>query len=359
MPFLPDPYWLPGTAIMILKEYVAVLAQLVCFSRVMLPDFFTGPLILFMTLVVFAFPFLSSYLFLLLRFGPWAPGGAWPRVVGQTVGVIGAQLLGALTAAYVVKTHGYLWSASTMTENSETVFWLYRSADDQVHPALPGLEEACCVGFFLVGLLHLMEEDPAAQGLLVSAFWHGKKDEETQPVLGKQENPLEKIEEQLVGISSTQTNIDLRLRDIAEKQSAMESKLMVASGRPVLDPLPLRPLPARSNQQNFGSLLSPTTPKNPSPPTPIPTGFILHVCILLAATSRAFPTAHGTPAVTLYVAQMGFCSAAAAWSRVVGGFIGAGVALGYYWALYVRPRESRTPAFLYSEMKMPDGWGER
>ena len=62
--------------------------------------------------------------------------------------------------------------------------------------------------------------------------------------------------------------------------------------------------------------------------------------------------------MTLYIAQMGFCSAGVAGSRVVGGFIGAGVALGYYWALYMRPRESRPPAFLYSKMKMPEGWGE-
>ena len=67
--------------VLCLKEFTAVLVQLVCFSRLGPVDLFNGGVLLYMILVVFAFPFLNSYLFGFLRFGMW-----WVYIPGSSVG---------------------------------------------------------------------------------------------------------------------------------------------------------------------------------------------------------------------------------------------------------------------------------
>lgn len=100
----------------------------------------------------------------------------------------------------------------------------------------------------------------------------------------------------------------------------------------------------------------------------IPIVFIMYVCILLAATSRAFPTAHGTPAITIYLFQRGWINWDVALSRMVGGFIGSVLTLIYYYIWYVWPgRKQRDiaegvvqnlivgpPAFLLSHLQLPN-----
>ena len=48
---------------------------------------------------------------------------------------------------------------------------------------------------------------------------------------------------------------------------------------------------------------------------------------------QAAKRGYHTPAITLFLAQMGYCDVA--WSRVAGGFAGALLALLYYYAIYV------------------------
>ena len=106
---------------------------------------------------------------------------------------------------------------------------------------------------------------------------------------------------------------------------------------------------------------------------PIPVAFILHVCLLLAATSRAFPTAHGTPAVSVYLREMGFISNEIMNSRIIGGSLGAILALVYYYVWYVLPANHQgsitetfiktlivaPPAFLTGQLQLPVGMNKK
>ncbi len=128
---------------------------------------------------------------------------------------------------------------------------------------------------------------------------------------------------------------------------------------------PANPKSSRRQQPNPES---PESTVNYVGHSAIPISFILHVCLLLAATSRAFPTAHGTPAISLFLVQMEYCKGDVARQRVIGGCIGAVLGLLYYYIWYVWPGRTQTeiperfissaivarPAFLYSELQIPD-----
>ena len=353
-----------GTLYMLAKEYVAVLVQLVCYSRVMLPDMFTGPLILFMMLVVFGFPFLSSYLFFVLRLGPWYNGQmgvrGWMRIVLQAFLMTSAQLLGALTAASFLNTNGHIWAQSGMTESGSSVYWLFANVDDKVDPQLPALEEALNTLLFMMGLLHLMEADTE---LMTSAFWSKAQNPDL---------PEKKTEVQEDSNTAFRKEVGAKLDTLTATIQALKARLEDPLTKPVPPPFRLEPLPR--NLSGSYLPLGETRRKNPDGANftfhvPIPITFIAHVCVLLAATTRAFPTAHGTPAITLFLAQMGYCDQSVAWSRVAGGCIGALVALFYYYAIYVWPGRNQRgvsetfvqtvvvapPAFLYSELQLPHG----
>ena len=107
--------WAWGTIYLVAKEYIAVILQLVFFSRIgTTPDLLTAALILYVMLVSFAFPFMSSYLFLTLRMGPFHsdkvpyPLGTLRNLM-QIGLVIAAHCLGALTAAEFMKANKHNW----------------------------------------------------------------------------------------------------------------------------------------------------------------------------------------------------------------------------------------------------------
>ena len=113
-----NQYYWSQTAVQCLKEFTGVLMFLVAYSRMGMFDTFTGPLVNYVVLVVLAFPFINSYLFFLMRFGPWWMVGKNWMWVGRTVVqfslVVTAQVLGSLSAYEVVKAYEDKWTNATM-----------------------------------------------------------------------------------------------------------------------------------------------------------------------------------------------------------------------------------------------------
>jgi len=106
--------------------------------------------------------------------------------------------------------------------------------------------------------------------------------------------------------------------------------------------------------------------------TPIPLTFILYVSLLVAGVTRAFPSAHQSPHVSVYLLMMNGLgtpgiSYTACWFRLLGGVLSLAIALPYYWFVYVdrennegnyvktlkRATIVNVPAFMRSELLLP------
>ena len=72
-----------------------------------------------------------------------------------------------------------------------------------------------------------------------------------------------------------------------------------------------------------------------SPINAIPSKLILYASILVAAISRAFPSAHQSLHLTVYFQRMGTCDQREVVERVCGGYVACLVALAYYYMWYV------------------------
>jgi hypothetical protein len=364
-----DWQWLKHTLYLMLKETLCVMIQLVCFSRTGLGDMFTGALILFMMLVSFGFPFLSSYLFFVLRLGPWYKSSMGYmglfRLLIQLIFVIGSQIAGGYAAAEFLKAYAFTWAGSGMSEidvrknwifnrlngtdsaASSRVDWQFLNVDASVNGGLPGLEEGLNIFVFMIGLLHLMEVD--SEKLLSSAFFNRVSGETAQTVVVEEEGLYERP-----GSGSSSF----------EAASSSKSK--------GLRPLPKRVETVVVEGGNFGSGLSDNFRRGADGSIyinhiGIPIQLILHVCLLLAATQRAFPTTHGTPAISVFLYQMQYTTSNAAISRIIGGFIGALFSLLYYYIWYVWPGNQQRgiaestvtnliigpPSFLQSQLQLP------
>jgi hypothetical protein len=93
-----------------------------------------------------------------------------------------------------------------------------------------------------------------------------------------------------------------------------------------------------------GFLLSATYQKNQKSPepqshTPIPLHLILFICLLVAGMTRAFPSAHQSPHVSVYLLVLGRLGApgidvTACWLRIGGGVLALVFTLAYYWTVY-------------------------
>jgi hypothetical protein len=68
---------------------------------------------------------------------------------------------------------------------------------------------------------------------------------------------------------------------------------------------------------------------------PIPITFILQVTLLVAGLLRAFPSAHLSPHISLYIALMGYSSWGAFGWRIFGGIVAFIVTYLMFWLLYV------------------------
>ena len=128
-----------------------------------------------------------------------------------------------------------------------------------------------------------------------------------------------------------------------------------------------------------GFLLSATYQKNQKPQTPetpghtpVPLHFILFVCLLVAGMTRAFPSAHQSPHVSVYLLTLGGLGTpgidvTACGLRFGGGVLALIVALGYYWLVYggyfssmwggsqeaIKSEERPLPAFMRSLLVTP------
>ena len=71
---------------------------------------------------------------------------------------------------------------------------------------------------------------------------------------------------------------------------------------------------------------------------PVPVDLILYASLLVAAVSRAFPSAHQSLHLSLYFWWMGFSGGNFddTGARIGGGYLATGVALAYYYVWYVR-----------------------
>ena len=403
--------WLVNTIYLGLKEALCVIIQLVCFSRTGLGDMFTGSLILFMMLVSFGFPFLSSYLFMVLRLGPWYDKsmGLYGlfRLFLQVVFIIGSQLLGGFAAAEFLKKYGSTWAGSGMSQTdsrknwifnrlngtdsmaNSRVDWLFLNVDKDVDGTLSALEEGLNTFVFMIGLLHLMEVDN--DKLLSSAFFNRENDNKPLDKVSVHESDYQEVEsatnesEASTAAPSTEAvtvkggsqaqlsrfprgalppvrvppNRQYKPNNTATPSGTgvVDSYFYLASK--VLDESAIANVDTSVRRDKDGNVF--TTHMG------IPIQLILHVCLLLAATQRAFPTAHGTPAISLFLWRMEYTTDSVARSRIAGGFVGSFFSLLYYYIWYVWPGNKQRgiaestvsnliigpPAFLQSQLQLP------
>jgi len=376
------------TLVMCLKEFIAVLVQLICYERLGVVDLFQGGLILYMILVVFNFPFLNSYLFGFLRFGMWfknpkkdndaaLPYWGWVlRTCVQFIVVTIFQVAGALCAAEAVKKINSQWVdaglynavngsvAPPVGGNPRIGVSYRRPAEDKIAGGDEFFDEFCAVFMLLIGLLHLIASD--SDKSLLNTYWH--KDAVDTP--SKDSNPME-------GFSSSISTIGGTLTDIKETVDGIRVKfdgvtVLNARSRNALMPLPPvvthRLMPGAGVELGSGGLiptaaadaLAPTldtdalfkpsadekslTQTTGVPPTedttdpivPIPSTLILHASILIIALTRAFPSAHQSLHLTVYYWQMNyFPDTSTHVERIAGGYAATIVACIYYWFWYV------------------------
>ena len=299
-----DAHWRGRTALTCLKEVVAVMFILTAYNRLgAYSDLLTAPLLLFLTLVVFAFPFLNSYLFVFLRFGPWYAPGHLVRSAVQAVLVCGAQMAGAGCAVALQRQVVAAWYSDAAMRNPEggAIGALY--ADSVNLGAVESmLEEGGAVFVLLVGLLHCIEAD--AKGLVVYAFWN-----EEAAKLGASADGEEAVQ--------------------AGNDAGSSGSISPPANNNGVKLEPLRPHRAHRAKP-------PATTTAPPRYNAVPVELILHASLVVAGVVRAFPSAHQSLHITVFVGAAlvdgGFPDLF--WARIGGGIVATGLALGYYHLLY-------------------------
>jgi len=254
-----------------LTELSAVFFQLCCFSRLGANDYYyvvdssTGVsnavnnnepslaanLVLFVTLVVFQFPFLNGYILLMYDTCVIGRSNGW-RFLGCCF-LVGVQLLAVFLAHLCI-----LSVQNSQQPWKGRITWMapkqkLESTDEGRNGASEILEEFVAVTALLVGYVHLTYKEAA-------------------PLFG--------------------------------------------SGTHVFSPIDQA---ARKR--------------------PIPLALILQMTLLVAGLLRAFPTAHLSPHVSLYLALMGYTTWGAFGWRIFGGIVGFVVAYVMFWGVYVRSVE--------------------
>lgn len=421
------------TAMHCLNEYTAVLVQLVCYSRLGSVDLFNGALLLYMVLIVFAFPFLNSYLFGFLRFGMWwvycpQKGGKPPKIIDdekepddaeekiemsqlgwfvctvfQFVLITAFQVAGAYSASRVTKWSEATWNASYVSASDDKALpvQFFYSGPSKVDIWWVFLEEFFAVFFLLIGSLHLIH--CYSSGLLKNAFWKEKPllDDNSNAGLG-------------AGFQSDTNRIEASLKGLSEKVEELvnhkDTSEPVVSD--VVDHDSLTPRTVRrsdgvrsdstkstirrsdSNKSVTNDILNTSsvglnieeTPANrrfvaaryPSnldtssfflrssvklvsdeseaksavlkPSTeyfPVPSELIMHVSLLVVAISRAFPSAHQSLHISIYLWYIDLSGTdfLPTGIRILGGYAACGVALLYYWFWYVWTGHSKGDEF--------------
>jgi len=479
---------------MCLKEFVAVLVQLICYSRLGGVDLFNGGLMLYMVLVVFSFPFLNSYLYGFLRFGMWwnsayKSRGEWKfRTLVQFVSMTVFQVLGAWAASQFVNMYSDRWGDAVLHSVSDPPLVSgsqYEKIGVKYEPPSSDfagymfLEEFCAVFILLVGLLHLIgcladkllkntywakRETPAAvENVASTSKVDNSSDSAVVPAVGEEDvdevrtisgggftSKLNLIEVELKAIALGVSEVKKVCVVIGKMHSEHSNvKGNVVSGQEVVvdsrqsgDVVKekvalgdLRALPAERKKRdekvlpsvrsspramsgspdrdlagmyfpnlNTGSffmgsdMLSDKSTDNTAPPEAsqkgsinvtasveyakqpslpieaIPAELILHASLLVAAISRAFPSAHQSLHLTVYLRGLGAIGDSEMFERAGGGYVACLAALAYYWFWYVYAGNAKgdktesdgkvtrfirrnfmdpVPAFMRGELKLP------
>ena len=294
-----------------LKEYLAVIAALLCFSRIGISDYLYSGMCLYVILVVFSFPFLNPYLFIFLRLGPWAKldfvkdntgkyvtstSNTLIRYVIQIAIMLIGQLLGAYTAAKIRNKLDEIYDSEYTppphsSSNSTIVL-------TDMHTKY-AIDEMFCVAFLLIGLTHLIQ--CYCDAILVNVHW------------GKQ---------------STST-------------PAGANTLYTVEYTPVSDGCD-GPVQITSDESAEPTL------NNPVPPNAIAGNLIAAACVLVSCLSVAFPSAHQSLHVTMYLASLKTSPLAddEELYRIIGGSAGTILALSYYYAVYAKGTSPRFKAMM-------------
>jgi hypothetical protein len=367
-------YWLQ-TLVQGLKEFLGVFMFLVAYSRLELFDTFTGPLVLYMVLVVLAFPFVNSYLFLLMRWGPWydtkqpvLTSRWWWRTMAQFGLVILAHFLGACAAWGAVKAYrgDGRWESAALVQTVYTgdTKWndfkahpadarhtvvapelSYRavkfnsSAGEQTRSEVGSMllfEEFVAVFILLVGILHLVEG--VTPKLLQNAFWNvkgtargdGKVDEYvlTNGAAFSSRHRDMSIMMQRVMFDVHWMKEDLQKMRVAVKGSEASHGDQGKQARPDKD---------GGDGVDGAAHRSDEQPKlvDTVAYVPVPFMLVFQICILVAGVSRAFPSAHLSMHVSVYNAFMEIDGYQAGLLRIAGGTLAGFAAMGYYFMWYV------------------------
>ena len=267
--------------IRVFSEFSSVLFQLVCFSRLGANDYYyvapTGNvtrsteavyrnshepslaanLVLFVTLVLFNFPFMNGYILFMYDTCVLGRTTTW-RVLMCFV-LVGCQLLGVLAA------HAFIHRAQEEQQTWQgTITWIVPKGGANNTGRNIGVElfeELVAVTALLVGYVHVTYYNFGETGLFQSTTHTFSK-------------------------------------------FTLEKKL------------------------------------------PVQLPFILHMTLLVAGLLRAFPTAHLSPHVSLYILLMGYTTPEAFGCRIGGGCLGFLVAYALFWGPYIRRTGVREAADL-------------
>lgn len=244
-----------ATLVQGLKEFVAVVTYALCFARLGVWSFDNPAFGIFMSLVVFNFPFMSPYLLTYVYSAmAWNAAfktagkpfwfGSWFRrasISMKVVFLIGVQLFGAAMAAYWRKYMIDTWGKEELDSEALNGLRAWKITKGVKH----GLRDVCdsenemfqfwvleewfAVMLFLIGLTHILEYHKTTKGFV---------------------------------------------------QRAPENGASEASDS----------TPDTDKRYNRKFL-----------PTPTPVSAIFYICVFVAAMTRMFPTAHFSFSVTLYL----------------------------------------------------------
>ena len=280
-----------------IKEYLAVTAALLCYSRVGVTDYMYSGMCLYVILVVFSFPILNPYLFMFMRLGPWAK---WDVIINKdesqvtswtntfvrylihiTITLVG-QLLGSVTAAHIRNKLDTVYNEYVpIPEVNSTV------TTDDMHTKYV-MDEMFCVAFLLIGLTHLIQ--CYHEIILGNVYWNKKN---TTAVAPDSDVPTGAIDTD-----------DCAAESYAQVQDAIITTF--------------------------------NNPQNPS--RGIAGNLIASACVFVSCLSVAFPSAHQSLHVTIYLAsrEHSILGDQEELYRIIGGISGTLIALVYYYMFYAK-----------------------
>jgi hypothetical protein len=329
------------TAIICLKEFTAVLVQLVCFSRLGQVDLFNGALLLYLVLTVFSFPFLNSYLFGFMRFGMWCVGdsSAWFfKTFTQFLVISIFQVLGACAAAEIVKWSKASWEGAvyhSISDRNGTISqigFVYEEAKG-VGVFVLFLEEFFAVLILLIGLLHLIHKFSAH--LLINTYWAQETAQKERTIRTK-----ETAEEERIKTKETAAEERIKTKETAAEERANKIETALDNILKQIGEIREEPMHSLVNMTSAADplLQAPFSAKPSKPFPPVPAELILHASLLVAAVSRAFPSAHQSLHLSAYFWCMGYFGNDfnQVLYRVLGGYVACIVAVAYYLYWYSR-----------------------